>query len=124
MSRATAVKGTSIAFVVIGTAGVLLSAVYRILEDWWDQALGPAWLLLVIFAAAVVLGRRRDRWGAVGDVVALLIALSYVSFGQLIDPVTPWSFGHNPGFAVYICLAQKRIWLWVCSACKGTRILY
>jgi hypothetical protein len=52
------------------------------------------------------MGRRRDRWGAVGDVVALLIALSYVAFGQLTDPITPWSFGHKPGFAGYICLAM------------------
>jgi len=106
MGRTATVAGTSIAFVAIGAAGFLLSAVYRLLEDWWDQALGPAWLLLVVFAAAVFLGRRRDRWGAVGDVVALLIALSYVAFGQLTDPITPWSFGHNPGFAVYICLAM------------------
>ena len=62
MGRTTTVAGTSIAFVAIGAAGFLLSAVYRLLEDWWDQALGPAWLLLVVFAAAVILGRRRDRW--------------------------------------------------------------
>ena len=106
MTRTTTVAGTSIAFVVLGAVGVLLSAVYGLLESWWDQALGPAWLLLVIFAAAAFLGRRRDRWGAVGDLVAVLIALAYVGFGQLTDPITRWSFGHSSGFAVYICLAM------------------
>ncbi len=103
MSRTVA--PTSVAFVLVGGAGFLLSVVYRLLEGWWDQALGPAWLLLVIFAGAVYLGRRLDRWGAVGDTIALSVALSYVAFGQLTDPITPWAFGHNAGFALYICLA-------------------
>ncbi|HEY8855402.1 MAG TPA: hypothetical protein VIN12_09075 [Candidatus Dormibacteraeota bacterium] len=33
MSRTTTVAGTSIAFVLIGAAGFLLSAVYRLLKD-------------------------------------------------------------------------------------------
>ena len=40
MGRTTTVAGTSIAFVAIGAAGFLLSAVYRLLEDYSEIGRG------------------------------------------------------------------------------------
>jgi hypothetical protein len=92
------------AFVVTGAVGFLLSVRYGLVSGL-DNALGPPWVMTVVFAGSLWVVRRRDRWGLVGAVVMLLAAASYLAAGQLSEPITSWAYGHNLGFAIYITAA-------------------
>jgi hypothetical protein len=100
--KATLATGT--AFVVAGVAGFILSTSYGLVSGF-DEALGPPWVVTVVFVIAVVLARRKDRWGLGGTVLMILLAGSYLFGGQVSDPITGWAYGHNVGFAAYISIA-------------------